>query len=175
MNVNVEKLEGSRAKLTITVDSETFAKARDAAYKKNKNKISMPGFRKGKVPRKMIERMYGKGVFDDDAINMAAPDAYEEAIKDTDLEIISAPEFDIVEITDSDEFVFDATVAVKPEVKLLRDYSAYLLLVAESVVMVCLSGCETAVSGAIFVLIIIIYGSELLKIMRKLIELIKHV
>ena len=118
MNVNVEKLEGSRAKLTITVDSETFAKARDAAYKKNKNKISMPGFRKGKVPRKMIERMYGKGVFDDDAINMAAPDAYEEAIKDTDLEIISAPEFDIVEITDSDEFVFDATVAVKPEVKL---------------------------------------------------------
>ncbi|MCR4604780.1 MAG: trigger factor [Eubacterium sp.] len=118
MNVNVEKLEGSRAKLTITVDKETFAKSRDAAYKKNKNKISMPGFRKGKVPRKMIERMYGKNVFDDDAMNMCAPDAYKEAADGSDLDIISSPEFDVVEVTDDGEFIFEATVAVKPEVKL---------------------------------------------------------
>ena len=118
MSVTVENLEGSKAKLNITVDAETFGKARDAAFKKNKNKISMPGFRKGKVPRKMIERMYGKGAFDDDAVNIAAPDAYKEALDEVDLEIISNPRYDLVDITDDGEFTFSATIAVKPEVKL---------------------------------------------------------
>ena len=121
MSYTVEKIEGSKAKFTITVEADAFNAARDKAFKKNKNKISVPGFRKGKVPRKMIEKMYGKEVFDDDAINMAAPDAYEEAMKDTDLEIISRPSYEMVDVNDDDTFVFTATVAIRPEVK-LGDY-----------------------------------------------------
>lgn len=121
MEYTVENLEGSKAKLTITVDKEAFNKAREKAFQRNKNRLSVPGFRKGKVPRKMIEKMYGKGIFDDDAVNFAAPDAYKEASEDTDLEIISHPEYDIVEITEDDTFIFTATVAIKPEVK-LGDY-----------------------------------------------------
>ncbi len=122
MSYTVEKIEGNKAKFTITVESEAFNAARDKAFKKNQKKISVPGFRKGKVPRKMIERMYGKDVFDDDAINMAAPDAYEEAMNaETDLEIISRPSYDMVDVNDDDTFVFTATVAIRPEVK-LGDY-----------------------------------------------------
>ncbi len=121
MSYTVEKIEGSKAKFTITVESEAFSAARDKAFKKNQKKISVPGFRKGKVPRKMIEKMYGKEVFDDDAINMAAPDAYEEAMKDCDLEIISRPSYDMVDVNDDDTFTFTATVAIRPEVK-LGDY-----------------------------------------------------
>ncbi len=121
MSYTVEKIEGSKAKFTITVESDAFNAARDKAFKKNQKKISVPGFRKGKVPRKMIEKMYGKEVFDDDAINMAAPDAYEEAMKDCDLEIISRPSYDMVDVNDDDTFTFTATVAIRPEVK-LGDY-----------------------------------------------------
>ena len=118
MTYTVEKLDGNRAKFTITVESEAFNEARDKAFRKNKNRINVPGFRKGKVPRKMIERMYGKEVFDDDAINMAATPAYEEARDDSDLRIISHPSYDLVDVNDDDTFVFTVTVAVKPEVKL---------------------------------------------------------
>ncbi len=121
MSYTVEKIEGSKAKFTITVDSDKFNAARDKAFQKNKNKISMPGFRKGKVPRKMIEKMYGKEAFDDDAINMAAPEAYEEAMNDCDLEIISRPNYEMVDVNDDDTFTFTATVAIRPEVK-LGDY-----------------------------------------------------
>ncbi len=121
MSYTVEKIEGSKAKFTITVESDAFNAARDKAFKKNQKKISVPGFRKGKVPRKMIEKMYGKEVFDDDAINMAAPDAYEEALNDCDLEIISRPSYDMVDVNDDDTFTFTATVAIRPEVK-LGDY-----------------------------------------------------
>ena len=118
MSYTVEKVDGNKAVFTITVDSDKFNEAREAAFKKNKNKISIPGFRKGKVPRKMIEKMYGKGVFDDDAINIAAPPAYQEVMNDTDIEIISSPDYEMVDVNDDDTFTFTATVAIKPEVKL---------------------------------------------------------
>ncbi len=118
MSYTVEKVDGNKAVFTITVDSDKFNEAREAAFKKNKNKISIPGFRKGKVPRKMIEKMYGKEVFDDDAINIAAPPAYQEVMDDTDIEIISSPDYEMVDVNDDDTFTFTATVAIKPEVKL---------------------------------------------------------
>ncbi|MBO4396161.1 MAG: trigger factor [Eubacterium sp.] len=122
MTYNVEKIDGNRAKFTITVESDAFNEARERAYKKNRGRINVPGFRKGKVPRKMIERMYGKEVFDDDAINYAAPDAFYEAGEDSGLEIISHPDYDLIGVNDDDTFEFTATVAIKPEVK-LGDYS----------------------------------------------------
>ena len=119
MSYTVEKVDGNKAVFTITVDSDKFNEARETAFKKNKNKISIPGFRKGKVPRKMIEKMYGKEVFDDDAINIAAPPAYQEVMDDdTDIEIISSPDYEMVDVNDDDTFTFTATVAIKPEVKL---------------------------------------------------------
>ena len=95
MSVQVEKLEKNMAKLTIEVSSEEFEKAIAKAYKKNKNKISMPGFRKGKAPRAMIEKMYGKGVFYEDAANSIIPDAYADAAKESELEIVAQPEIDV--------------------------------------------------------------------------------
>lgn len=118
MSYTVEKLDGNRACFTITVESKEFNEAREKAFRKNQKKISIPGFRKGKVPRKMIERMYGKDVFDDDAINIAAPPAYEAVLEETDLLIISHPNYEMVEVNEDDTFVFTATVAIKPEVKL---------------------------------------------------------
>lgn len=118
MSYTVEKVDGNKAVFTITVDSDKFNEARETAFKKNKNKISIPGFRKGKVPRKMIEKMYGKEIFDDDAINIAAPPAYQEVMNDTDIEIISSPDYEMVDVNDDDTFTFTATVAIKPEVKL---------------------------------------------------------
>ena len=88
MSVQVEKLEKNMAKLTIEVSSEEFENAIAKAYKKNKNKISMPGFRKGKAPRAMIEKMYGKGIFYEDAANSIIPDAYADAAKESELEIV---------------------------------------------------------------------------------------
>ena len=118
MNYTTETIDGNKAKFTITVESEAFNAARDKAFKKNQKKISIPGFRKGKVPRKMIEKMYGKEIFDEDAINSAAPEAYEEVRKDSDLTILSYPSYDMVDVTDDDTFIFTATVAIAPEVKL---------------------------------------------------------
>ena len=118
MSVQVEKLEKNMAKLTIEVSSEEFEKAIAKAYKKNKNKISMPGFRKGKAPRAMIEKMYGKGVFYEDAANSIIPYAYADAAKESELEIVAQPEIDVTQIESGKPFIFTATVALKPEVTL---------------------------------------------------------
>ena len=106
------------AKLTIEVAAEEFDAAINKAYQKSKGKISMPGFRKGKAPRAMIEKMYGTGIFFEDAANMLIPDAYESAAKESELEIVAQPEIDVVQIEKGKPFIFTATVAVKPEVTL---------------------------------------------------------
>lgn len=118
MSVQVEKLEKSMAKITIEVASEKFDTALEQAYQKNRGKIAMPGFRKGKAPRAMIEKMYGAGIFYEDAANILIPDAYEDAAKESELEIVSQPEIDVVQIEKGQNFIFTATVAVKPEVTL---------------------------------------------------------
>ena len=118
MSVQEETLEKSMAKLTIEVSAEEFETALDKAYKKNKNKISLPGFRKGKAPRAMIEKMYGTGVFYEDAANDLIPDAYESAAKESELEIVAQPSIDVTQIEKGKPFIFTATVAVKPEVTL---------------------------------------------------------
>ena len=121
MSVQVETLEKSMAKLTIEVSAEEFEAALDKAYKKNKSKISLPGFRKGKAPRAMIEKMYGAGVFYEDAANDLIPGAYESAAKESELEIVAQPSIDVTQIEKGKPFIFTATVAVKPEVT-LGDY-----------------------------------------------------
>lgn len=121
MSVQVEKLEKNMAKLTIEVPAGEFEKALDGAYKKSRNKIAMPGFRKGKAPRKMIEKMYGDSVFYEDAANDIIPGAYENAAKESGLEIVSRPEIEVSQIEKGSNFIFTATVAVKPEVT-LGDY-----------------------------------------------------
>ena len=103
--------------LEITVDRETFAAAVNAAYRKNAEKINVPGFRKGKAPRALIEKMYGKGVFYEDAINACIPEAYEEAIKESKLDVVGQPEFDVVS-ADDNGLVLKAVVYVKPDVKI---------------------------------------------------------
>lgn len=121
MSVQVEKLEKSMAKLTIEVAAEEFDAAVNKAYQKSKGKISMPGFRKGKAPRAMIEKMYGAGVFYEDAANILIPDAYEAAAKESGLEIVAQPEIGIEQLEKGKPFIFTATVAIKPEVT-LGDY-----------------------------------------------------
>lgn len=118
MSVKVEKLEKNMAKLTIEVPAEELEKATEAAYQKNKNSISVPGFRKGKVPKAMIEKMYGKGVFLEEAANSLIPDAYEKAYDECGEEIVSSPEIDVVTLEPGQAFVFTATVALKPEITL---------------------------------------------------------
>lgn len=118
MSYTVENLEKSMAKLIITVSAEDFEAAMVKSYNKNKNSISIQGFRKGKAPRKMVEKLYGPEIFYEDAANFVIPDAYEEAAKDSGLEIVSRPEIDVVDIEKGKEFVFSATVALKPEVTL---------------------------------------------------------
>ncbi|MCI8770660.1 MAG: trigger factor [Lachnospiraceae bacterium] len=118
MSVQVEKLEKSMAKLTIEVAADEFDAAITKAYQKSKSKIALPGFRKGKAPRAMIEKMYGAGIFYEDAANILIPDAYEDAAKESGLEIVAQPEIEIVQIEKGKEFIFTAVVAVKPEVTL---------------------------------------------------------
>ena len=118
MSLQVEKLENNMAKLTIEVPANDLEKALQSAYMKQKNKIAMPGFRKGKVPRQMIEKMYGPEIFYDDAANALIPEAYSEAYDECDLEIVSRPEINIVQIEKGKSFIFTADVATKPEVKL---------------------------------------------------------
>lgn len=118
MSVKVEKLEKNMAKLTIEVPAEEMEKATEAAYQKNKNSMSVPGFRKGKVPRAMIEKMYGKGVFLEEAANSVIPGAYEKAYDECGEEIVSSPEIDVITLEPGQTFVFTATVALKPEVTL---------------------------------------------------------
>ncbi len=118
MSLQVEKLEKNMAKLTIEVPAGDLEKALQNAYKKQKNKISLPGFRKGKVPRQMIEKMYGAEIFYDDAVNELMPKAYAEAYEECELDIVSRPEVDVVQIEKGKPFIFTAEVAVKPEVTL---------------------------------------------------------
>ena len=121
MSYKVENLENSMAKITIEVSPEAFEEAMKKSYNKNKNKIALPGFRKGKAPRKLIEKEYGPEVFYEDAANFVIPDAYEEAAKESGLEIVSRPDIDVEKIGNGEPFVFTATVAVKPDVE-LGDY-----------------------------------------------------
>ncbi len=118
MSLQVEKLEKNMAKLTIEVSADELEQALQKAYLKNKNKISVPGFRKGKVPRQMIEKMYGPEIFYEDAANALIPDAYAAALDECELELVSRPAIDIVKIEKGQPFVFTAEVAVKPEVTL---------------------------------------------------------
>ena len=118
MSLQVEKLEKNMAKLTIEVSADDLEKALQSAYKKQKNRISLPGFRKGKVPRQMIEKMYGAEIFYDDAANELIPKAYADAYDECGLDIVSQPEIDVVQIEKGKPFIFTAEVAVKPEVTL---------------------------------------------------------
>lgn len=118
MSLSVEKLEGSMAKLTIEVPAEEFTKAITDAYNKQKNKFAVPGFRKGKVPQAYIEKMYGAGVFYEDAANKLINEYYPKEIENCDLDIASNPEIDVEQIEKGKAFIFTAVVAVKPELKL---------------------------------------------------------
>ena len=118
MSLQVEKLEGNMAKLTIEVSAEDFEAAVEKAYQKNRNKLNIPGFRKGKAPRKMIEQMYGKEIFFEDAANYAIPSAYAKAVDECTEEIVSQPKIDIEQAEAGKPFVFTAEVALKPEVTL---------------------------------------------------------
>ena len=118
MSVKVETLEKNMAKLVIEVPAEELEKALQAAYNKNKKHISIPGFRKGKVPRQMVEKMYGPGFFYEDAANMLIPVEYEKAADECGLELVSRPVIDIEQIEKGKPFIFTAEVAVKPEVTL---------------------------------------------------------
>ena len=118
MSLQVEKMEHNMAKLTIEVSAEEFEKALNGAYMKQKKNISVPGFRKGKVPRQMVEKMYGVEIFYDDAANALIPDAYAKAYDEADIEIASQPKVEVVQIEKGKPFIFTAEVAVKPEVTL---------------------------------------------------------
>ena len=118
MSVQVEKLEKNMAKLTIEVPAEEFEKAVQSVYQRNKNKFSIPGFRKGKVPRHMIEKMYGVGVFYEEAVNDLLPMAYEDGVNESGLEVVSRPAIDVTQVEAGKPMVFTAEVAVKPEVTL---------------------------------------------------------
>ena len=118
MSLQVEKLEKNMAKLTIEVSAEDLEKAMQAAYQKAKGRITLPGFRKGKAPRKMIEQMYGKGIFLEDAANALIPEHYSKALEECELEIVSQPQIDVTQAEPGKAFIFTAEVAVKPEVTL---------------------------------------------------------
>ena len=118
MSLQVENLEKNMAKLTIEVSAEDLEKAMQNAYLKAKNRITIPGFRKGKAPRKMIEHMYGKGIFLEDAANALIPEHYSKALEECELEIVSQPEIDVTQAEPGKAFIFTAEVAVKPEVTL---------------------------------------------------------
>lgn len=118
MSLQVEKLENNTAKLTIEVPAEEFDKAIQTAYQKNKNKFNVPGFRKGKVPYAMVEKMYGAGVFYEEAANELIPDAYANAAAESELEIVARPEINVTQIEKGKPFVFEVEVTLKPEIKL---------------------------------------------------------
>ncbi len=127
MSNKFEKLEHNMVKISMEIGQEEFDKACERAYQKNKNQISLPGFRKGKAPRKMIERVYGKEVFYEDALNDVLPDVYTAAVEELKLDVVSRPEVDVEKMEAGEPIVVTATVAVKPEVTL----GEYKGLVAE--------------------------------------------
>ena len=118
MSSQIENLEKNMVKITITVEADEVEKAIERAYQKQKSKISVPGFRKGKVPRKMVEKMYGAGVFYEDAANDMIQTAYTKAVEESDLDIVSRPKIDVTQLEAGKEFIFTAEVAVKPAVEL---------------------------------------------------------
>src|SRR5690554_7154036 len=118
MSVKVDMLEGNIAKLTVEVSPDRLEEELEKAYQKNKNSISMQGFRKGKVPRVLVEKMYGPEVFYDDAANSIIPTAYDKAMAESELDIVSMPEIDVVQLEKGKPFIFTAEVAIKPPVTL---------------------------------------------------------
>jgi trigger factor len=118
MSVTVEKLENSMAKLTVEVSAEDFGKAIEKAYQKEKNRISIPGFRKGKAPRKIVEKMYGAAIFYEDAANRCINESYEAAAKESGEDIVSNPKIEVTQIEEGKSFIYTAEVAVKPPVSL---------------------------------------------------------
>ena len=118
MSVSVEKLDGNLAKLTVEIAADVIDKAEQTVYLKEKNRIQLPGFRKGKAPRHMIEKMYGKGIFLEDAINEVVPGEYEKAVEESGLEVVSQPQIEYTQVEPGKPVVFVATVAVKPAVVL---------------------------------------------------------
>ncbi len=116
--IKSEKTDKGVWTLQFSVDKDTFAKAVSDSFRKNSGKITVPGFRKGKAPRAVVEKMYGKGYFYEDAFNAVLPAAYEEALKESKLDTVGQPDFDVVSVSDEDGVVFSAKVAVKPEVKI---------------------------------------------------------
>lgn len=118
MSVQVEKLEHNTAKMTIEVPAKEFNDAIKKVYQRQKGSFNLPGFRKGKAPLNMIEKVYGAGIFYEDAANEIMPDAYEAAVEESGLDVVSKPEIDVVQIGKNEDFIFTATVATKPEVKL---------------------------------------------------------
>ena len=118
MSLQVEQLEHNMAKLTIEVSAEELEGALQKAYQKQKSRINVPGFRKGKVPRQLIEKMYGPEIFYDDAANALIPEAYSKAYDESGLEIVSQPKIDVTQIEKGKPFIFTAEVATKPEVEL---------------------------------------------------------
>lgn len=118
MNISVEQLEGHMAKLTIEVEADLVEKAIEAAYKKQRNSINVPGFRKGKAPRVLIEKMYGVGVFYEEAANRLIDEQYPKAYDESDVDIVSRPEIEIVQMESGKPFIFTAEVATRPPVEL---------------------------------------------------------
>lgn len=121
MAVKNEQVEKNLVKLTFEVSAEDFAKAINSVYRKNAKKFNIPGFRKGKAPRAVIEKYYTEAVFYDDAINSVLPEAYDAAVKEAGLDVVARPEIDVEEIKKGEPVVFTALVTTKPEVK-LGDY-----------------------------------------------------
>jgi trigger factor len=130
MSLQVERLDNSMAKLTIEVPAEEVEKALQGAYLKERKQFSLPGFRKGKVPRQMIEKMYGPEVFYEEAAHTLINDNYSKAYEDSDLEIMSRPEIDVVQLEKGKEFIFTAEVAVKPDV-ILGEYKGLSYIPSE--------------------------------------------
>ena len=118
MSLQVEKLEKNMAKLTVEVPAEQFEKALTTAFNKNKSRFNIPGFRKGKAPQAMVEKMYGVEVLYEDAINEALDATYGDAVTESELDVVSRPEIDVVQVEKGKELIYTATVAVKPEVTL---------------------------------------------------------
>jgi len=118
MSVQVEKLEHNAAKLTVTVDAKVFEKATVKVYNKRKSSFNLPGFRKGKAPKAMVEKFYGPEIFYEDAVNDILPTAYDEAVKESGLDVVSRPDIEITQVGKGEDMVFTAEVALKPEVVL---------------------------------------------------------